>query len=381
MSHRPLNACCLRFLAIPMLGAAVALSGCSASVSPEMNVDYSPPQAPSEGLLLLVRPAAGAAHAASGVLEADGATLAPRDTRIRATVYGPVAEVRVKQKFKNDSDRTLDATYRLPVPLDAAVMDFTCTIGGRNFRAMVVDAALAEKVYAAAIQQGKHAALVKPDAAGWKLRLGRVRAGEEVGTEVKYAQALSSIWKGALAYGDDRGETGGGPPADVLRDLPPIPPPESMLVEIGFPLPSAGELSWDMEIQLGQTQHVDLLHRHVEDAACLSTDHWNKTVRWNPPYLWCLRHGAYWYQVEHGSFWGPAGVIHRFDGELAPTGELLPAAAAPALSALWARQEIERLAALDAASGKPEHAKDILALARKHHVATASTPLMLVDAK
>lgn len=191
-----------------MMAAGVVLVGCSAPMrgpKPECAAETQGAKASArasapeeDGLLLLVLPERRAgeteAKQEAGVLRlgpgAPVAQLAPQATRIKAKVFGPAAQVTVSQVFRNTTGQTVDAAWLLPVPAAAVVMELTVDIGARHFRAVTVEEAQAEKLYAAAVAQGRHAAMVKAEDAGWRLRLGQVRAGEKVGTGVVYGEML-----------------------------------------------------------------------------------------------------------------------------------------------------------------------------------------------
>jgi Ca-activated chloride channel homolog len=89
------------------------------------------------------------AHATGLLVPTDGslAPLAIRSHRVTVNVHERVAETRVVQVFRNNTDRQLEATYIFPVPQGASVSGFAMTVNGVRQEGVVLEAAEARRVY------------------------------------------------------------------------------------------------------------------------------------------------------------------------------------------------------------------------------------------
>ncbi len=122
--------------------------------------------------LLVLAIVAGTAHAAKlpggmGMYPTSaGPPLAMLDSNVTATVRGPIVEVVVVQRFRNDTDRVTEATYIFPMPADAAVSAMAMTIGTRTIHASIAKRAEAQQRYEDAVAAGLGAGLLdqeRPD--------------------------------------------------------------------------------------------------------------------------------------------------------------------------------------------------------------------------
>lgn len=113
----------------------------------------------------------GAATAAelpshAGLYPASGRALAMLDSEIVVEVRGPIAEVRVRQRFHNPSDQPTEATYIFPLPSDAAVTAMEIRYGARTVRAAIERREAAQRRYEDAVRRGVAAAVLdqeRPD--------------------------------------------------------------------------------------------------------------------------------------------------------------------------------------------------------------------------
>ncbi len=69
------------------------------------------------------------------------APLAQVSSDIAVSIHGAIIEVTVAQTFRNDSDRTTEATYIFPLPADAAVSAMAITLGARTIHAAIASRA------------------------------------------------------------------------------------------------------------------------------------------------------------------------------------------------------------------------------------------------
>lgn len=93
--------------------------------------------------------APGAAHAAGLLLPTDGAVgpLAIRSHRVTVSVHERIAETRVVQVFRNNTERQLEGTYLFPLPEGASVSGFAMTVNGVRQEGQVLEAAAARQIY------------------------------------------------------------------------------------------------------------------------------------------------------------------------------------------------------------------------------------------
>lgn len=122
-----------------------------------------------------------------------------RDTTVRGTVTGPLADLRVIHRFgyeRTVCDRTLEARYRFPLPGDAAVMAVTVRFGETEIVAELKERRAAEEEYARAKAEGRQAALATRESAdAFTLQVAGLQPDQEIVVETRYVQL-------ALAEGD-----------------------------------------------------------------------------------------------------------------------------------------------------------------------------------
>lgn len=121
-------------------------------------------------LLVLVL-VASMAHAGdlprlAGMYQQNGQSLPMLDSKVDVTVRGPLLEVIVTQRFTNQTDRAIEATYIFPLPPDAAVSAMSITAGNKTIKAKIAPRAEAQQRYEEAVRAGVVAAVLdqeRPD--------------------------------------------------------------------------------------------------------------------------------------------------------------------------------------------------------------------------
>ncbi len=205
------------------------------------------------------------------------------------------------EKFKNTATDIRDAEWFVPGLAESEpITDLVITIGHRKLRAVVVDAVQAAQLYALAVHEGRRAVMVKADADGWRLRLGQIRPGEDIETQMNQAwcweetetpQAITAVQSGIRFTAESK----------------PVPNDKRPQEERGCPV---------------------------------------AFIRAPAPGVADSRPEAF-----------------------------------PILHALWASREINRLLALDRASGRPDHAKQAYEIAREAKIVSPVSSLLMVDVK
>ncbi len=112
----------------------------------------------------------------------------------------PVAITRIDQVFVNPHHLELEADYIFPIPENAAIDDFTMTVGGRKMEAELLDAEQARKIYRDIVRKRKDPALLEyADRGMYRVRVYPVPAHGEVRVQIEYKQTLQSDF-GAVEY-------------------------------------------------------------------------------------------------------------------------------------------------------------------------------------
>ena len=119
------------------------------------------------------------------------ATLA-MDTTVDMQVRGLLAEVSVRQTYRNDASQWREGRYLLPLPENAAVGALTLRIGDRLIEGEIREKEQAKAVYAAAAAKGQRASLVEQNRPNlFQTAVANIGPGEEVEIEVRYWQPVA----------------------------------------------------------------------------------------------------------------------------------------------------------------------------------------------
>lgn len=179
-----------------------------------------------------------------------------RGVEITGEIMAGSAAITVRQRYRNEERRPVEALYTFPLPADAALAGFSMVCQGRRLDAVVKESDAAFRAYDDAINAGHGAALleeVRPDV--FSASVGNLLPDEDVEIEVRYTQRLR-LDEGALRLcvptlvapryvpGQPQGDrTGHGvaSPTDRVPDAdrltPPIgPTPYGLKVDLVFDL-------------------------------------------------------------------------------------------------------------------------------------------------
>jgi len=173
--------------------------------------------------LLLAMASANASDDPEGlVFERDGQWVASlaMDTTVHMQVHGLLAEVTVRQTYRNDTAGWREGRYLLPLPENAAVGGLTLRIGERLVEGEVREKQEAKAIYEAAAASGQRASLVSQNRPNlFQTAVANIGPGEEVEIEVRYWQPVD--------YRD--GEFSLGLPLTLTPRYNPAPDPEASL--------------------------------------------------------------------------------------------------------------------------------------------------------
>jgi Ca-activated chloride channel homolog len=112
-------------------------------------------------------------------------------TKVEARIVGPIADVRVTQRYKNEGQRTIEAKYVFPGSTQAAVHAMTVRLGDRVLAATIREKQRARLEYEAAKKEGKTAALLdqhRPNV--FQMNVANILPGDEVIVELRYTELL-----------------------------------------------------------------------------------------------------------------------------------------------------------------------------------------------
>ncbi|KUJ83397.1 marine proteobacterial sortase target protein [Microbulbifer flavimaris] len=113
-------------------------------------------------------------------------------SRARIGVRGLLAKVQLQQEFANQSDDWQEAIYVLPLPEQAAVTGLEIQIGERCIVGKVRERAKAAKIYKAALDAGKRAALLEQQRPNlFTSKVANIAPGETVRVQIRYRQSVN----------------------------------------------------------------------------------------------------------------------------------------------------------------------------------------------
>lgn len=110
---------------------------------------------------------------------------------VTGTVLDSVADLCLRQRFRNSYDTPLEAVYIFPLPGAAAVYEFELQVGERHVSGQVQERQAARQAYSEALEQGHRAALMEQERDDvYTLQVGNIPPGEEVELQLRYVQHL-----------------------------------------------------------------------------------------------------------------------------------------------------------------------------------------------
>jgi Mg-chelatase subunit ChlD len=104
-----------------------------------------------------------------------------------------VARTVVTEVLVNDLDAAAEATFRFPLPDDAAVVDLVDVVDGVRHRAAIGGKAAARKAFDEAAARGERAALVETDGPTFELALAAIPPRGRRRVELTYVQTLQPL--------------------------------------------------------------------------------------------------------------------------------------------------------------------------------------------
>ena len=112
-------------------------------------------------------------------------------TRVAVHVSGVIADVIVRQRYRNDGPRPIHARYVFPASTRAAVHGLTMTLGDERVVARIREREAARREYVAAKQAGKNAALLEQQRPNvFTMEVANIMPGQQVDVELEYTELL-----------------------------------------------------------------------------------------------------------------------------------------------------------------------------------------------
>lgn len=114
-----------------------------------------------------------------------------KSTRVDATVTGVIADVTVRQLYKNEGTTPIEARYVFPASTRAAVSGLRLRVGTRVVDAEIREKQRARAEFAQARHEGKSAALLEQHRTNvFQMAIANVMPGDEIAVELRYSELI-----------------------------------------------------------------------------------------------------------------------------------------------------------------------------------------------
>jgi Ca-activated chloride channel family protein len=114
-----------------------------------------------------------------------------KSTRVDASVSGVIAEVTVRQRYRNDGSTPLEARYVFPASTRAAVAGLRLRVGERVVDAEIREKRQARAEFVQAKREGRRAALLEQHRPNvFQMAVANVMPGEEIAVELRYSELI-----------------------------------------------------------------------------------------------------------------------------------------------------------------------------------------------
>jgi Ca-activated chloride channel homolog len=114
-----------------------------------------------------------------------------KDTRVEITVSGVIADVKVRQIYRNEGSRPINASYVFPASTRAAVYAMRMQIGNEIIVAKIKEREQAKQDFERAKEEGKSASLLEQQRPNvFSMSLANIMPQEQVEIEMSYTELL-----------------------------------------------------------------------------------------------------------------------------------------------------------------------------------------------
>jgi Ca-activated chloride channel family protein len=125
----------------------------------------------------------------SGNPETDRMPLKSTDAKIN--IAGVIADVTIRQVYRNEGKNVLEAIYVFPASTKAAVYAMKMKIGEREIEAVIQEKQQARQMYQEARDQGKTATLLEQKRPNvFQMQVANILPGDNIVVELKYTELL-----------------------------------------------------------------------------------------------------------------------------------------------------------------------------------------------
>lgn len=120
-----------------------------------------------------------------------GQNVSLKSVHLEGKLEGPLLTMLVKQRYLNETDETIEASYTFPAGWGANLMGFSVELNGKRMQAVALAKKKAEKKYEEAIESGDTPVMLEKSPLGlYTANLGNLKPGEEAVIIIEYAQLL-----------------------------------------------------------------------------------------------------------------------------------------------------------------------------------------------
>jgi Ca-activated chloride channel family protein len=120
-----------------------------------------------------------------------GQNVSLKSVHLEGKLEGLLLTMLVKQRYLNDSEETIEASYTFPAGWGANLMGFSVELNGKQMQAVALAKKKAEKKYEKAIESGDTPVMLEKSPLGlYTANLGNLKPGEEAVIIIEYAQLL-----------------------------------------------------------------------------------------------------------------------------------------------------------------------------------------------
>ncbi|HEY2963196.1 MAG TPA: VIT and VWA domain-containing protein [Pyrinomonadaceae bacterium] len=114
-----------------------------------------------------------------------------KDTRVEISVSGVIADVKVRQIYRNEGSRPINASYVFPASTRAAVYSMRMQIGNEIIVAKIKEREQAKQEFEKAKEEGKSASLLEQQRPNvFSMSLANIMPQEQVEIELRYTELL-----------------------------------------------------------------------------------------------------------------------------------------------------------------------------------------------
>ncbi|HSD45602.1 MAG TPA: VIT domain-containing protein [Pyrinomonadaceae bacterium] len=114
-----------------------------------------------------------------------------KDTRVEISVSGVIADVKVRQIYRNEGSRAINASYVFPASTRAAVYAMRMQLGNEIIVARIKEREQAKQEFEKAKQEGKSASLLEQERPNvFSMSLANIMPQEQVEIELRYTELL-----------------------------------------------------------------------------------------------------------------------------------------------------------------------------------------------